>query len=211
MADITGNFNKAMPSGTSRKSDGDDLMRQHWGALGSTWTEEHHFTDSAKSAGLHKKGSARAYVKSTASASGPDRDGKIWLNSANSRAYILRDSSRTNLLGGSPNEQILHFSFSSQADRAPAVVAQTVMFSFTTKRANAASLVTFTFPILLDAPPTITGTIQVANTIDRPFLLLKAVDTDKVSWKVRDEEAHADDASAHTVHLLIVGQVSAMS
>ena len=199
-----------MPSGTSRKSDGDDLMRQHWGALGSTWTEEHHFTDSAKSAGLHKKGSARAYVKSTASASGLDRDGKIWLNSANSRAYILRDSSRTNLLGGSPNEQTIHFSAISQS--VPAVIAQAVTLSFVTKIVSNTQNI-YTYPIIFDKPPLIVGSVQVSNVIDRPFVILDNVAASAFSWRVFDALASVNtwDASAHTVNFWISGHVSNLS
>lgn len=207
MADITGNFNKNMPSGTSRKSDGDDLMRQHWGALGSTLTEEHHFTDSTASAGIHKKGSARAYVKSTVSAAGLDRDGKIWLDSANSHLYVLRGSSITNRVSVSPNEQAVHYSWDSRA--AIAVGEQLVTFSFTTDTIN--SVTTFTFPKVFVDQPSVVASVYGANAVDRSFVVFKSVTSTGLSFWVRDEEAHADDVSNHTVSVFGTGFISNFS
>jgi hypothetical protein len=51
-----------MPSGTSLISEGDDLMRQHWGSLQSGIQDEHFFNDSLTSAGIHKQGSARIFA-----------------------------------------------------------------------------------------------------------------------------------------------------
>ena len=62
MADISGNWNKNMPSGTSLISEGDDLMRQHWGSLQSLLQDEHFMVDSKTSAGIHKQGTARIFA-----------------------------------------------------------------------------------------------------------------------------------------------------
>lgn len=62
MANISGNWNKNMPSGTSLISEGDDLMRQHWGSLQSGIQDEHFFNDSLTSAGIHRQGTARIFA-----------------------------------------------------------------------------------------------------------------------------------------------------
>ncbi len=208
MADITGDFNINMPSGTSRKSDGDDLMRQHWRSLGSAWSTEHYFTDSATSAGIHKKGSARAYVDTTYPVSSLDRDGKIFFDSALSRTFVLRGSTVTNLIGGAPNEQAIHLSAISRIT--PAVVAQAVTISYSTTLISA-TLNEFTFPIIFDDPPVIVGTVQRANATDQPFIFLETVSVSDFSFIVFDHNADANDASDHTVNFIITGHVSNMS
>lgn len=84
MADISGNWNKNMPSGTSLISEGDDLMRQHWGSIQSLVQDEHYFNDSLSSAGIHKPGSARVFFgpSSALSTSGAStNDGRLYLES----------------------------------------------------------------------------------------------------------------------------------
>ena len=62
MANISGDWNKSMPSGSSSISDGDDLQRQHWTSLESTLATDHRFGSSETLAGYHKPGTARVYT-----------------------------------------------------------------------------------------------------------------------------------------------------
>ena len=59
MANISSNWDRDQPSGTSLVSQGDDLMRQHWGSLEDTIEEEHNFTNKPTVAGVHKPGVGR--------------------------------------------------------------------------------------------------------------------------------------------------------
>ncbi len=209
MADITGNFNKNMPSGTSRKSDGDDLMRQHWGALGSTWTEEHHFTDSTASAGLHKRGSARAYVASTASASGADRDGKIWLDSVNSDIYLLRDSGRTNLLAPRPSRQIVHRSFISTV--APVATSQLMTLAFKRKFTSNTNQNRPYFGIVFDDVPTIIAQAETSAILTEGQVTVTNPTVSAASFLCVATSDGATRLSNWTLHALITGFVSNFS
>ncbi len=183
-------------------------MRQHWGALGSTWTEEHHFTDSTASAGLHKKGSARAYVASTASASGLDRDGKIWLDSSTSRAYILRGSSITNIIAFAPVQNPVIISFNSTVT--PAVDAQLVMVSLTTRFVTNTNQNRPYFGIVFDDVPVITCSGDGAGVENEIVVSIFEPNTSSASFKAVDVSTSGRE-STWTLHALIVGHVSNFS
>jgi len=101
MANITNNWNKDMPSGTSLVSEGDDLMRQHQESLENTIEEEHYFTDSVTSAGIHKKGSGKAFCAdlSALSTSGADDVGRLFYAVDNESLHILGESGTTKVAG----------------------------------------------------------------------------------------------------------------
>ncbi len=98
MADITGDWNKNMPSGSSLRSQGDDLMRQHWASLQSAIEDEHYFTDSPTTAGIHKQGSARIYTGTASQVSSPSD-----VTNAEGRLMFATDTGDLHLLGGSAN------------------------------------------------------------------------------------------------------------
>ena len=104
MANISGNWNKNMPSGTSLISEGDDLMRQHWGSIQSLVQDEHYFNDSLTSAGLHKAGSARVFYgpSSAMSAVGAGTDdGRLYLESdTGNLMHVGQAATRANYGGG---------------------------------------------------------------------------------------------------------------
>ena len=104
MADISGNWNKNMPSGTSLISEGDDLMRQHWGSIQSLVQDEHYFNDSLSSAGIHKPGSARIFVgpSSAMSAVGATTDdGRLYLEEdTGNLMHVGQAVTRANYGGG---------------------------------------------------------------------------------------------------------------
>lgn len=208
MADITGDFNINMPSGTSRKSDGDDLMRQHWRSLGSTWSTEHYFIDSAISAGIHKKGSARVYVQTTAPASSLDRDGRIWLDSATSRSFILRDSARTTPISGSQQESPLLIS--RQFDRSSLNTTRLVTVSLTTSvELGMAGGGAKTWDMIFDEIPNCIATIERNNATDFVGVMIKKISTNSATFVTFD--GGLAFTSKCTLHALLTGWVSNFS
>lgn len=100
MANISGDWNRNMPSGSSSIADGDDLLRQHWTSLQSLIESEHYMTDSLTSAGLHKLGSARGYAdvssrKSVTNVPAGTRDGRLFLELDTGRIHALGPSQIT--------------------------------------------------------------------------------------------------------------------
>ena len=81
-------WSKGLPSGTSNIALGDNDIRSNNSVLQAAWEDEHYFLDgSAGSAGVHKAGSARAYVQASApTAVLPS--GQIWLDTDTDRLYI---------------------------------------------------------------------------------------------------------------------------
>lgn len=209
MADITLRWNVNMPSGTSRKSDGDDLMREHWRSLDSTWTTEHYFSDSRKSAGIHKKGSARAYVATTPPASSLDRDGRIWLDSANSDIYLLRDSGRTNLLAPRPSRQVVHRSFVSGVS--PAATGQLMALSVKTKFTTNTGLNRIYYGIVFDDVPTINATAEATGILTETQVTVTNPNTSAASFLAVATSDGATRLSNWTLHALITGFVSNFS
>jgi len=86
-----------MPSGTSLVSTGDDTLRQHWASLQSGLIEEHFFSDSSSSAGIHKLGSARIDVQtgSQVSSSDADDEGRLLYARDVRGLFLLGDSAVT--------------------------------------------------------------------------------------------------------------------
>lgn len=87
-----------MPSGSSLRAQGDDLMREHWASLQSTWLEEHYFSDSSSSAGIHKPGSARIYTGTASQVSAPgatDDEGRLMYVPATNQIHVLGESATT--------------------------------------------------------------------------------------------------------------------
>jgi len=101
LADITNNWNKSMPSGTSLVSEGDDLMRQHWGTLEDTHKQEHYFNDSVTSAGIHKHGSARIFSGniSNLSTAGADDANRMFYAVDDQSLHLLGTSVTTKIAG----------------------------------------------------------------------------------------------------------------
>lgn len=215
MADITNEFNVRMPSGVSRKSDGDDLMRQHWRSLSSTISTEHHFLDSTKSAGIHRKGSARVFVQTSPPSGSADRDGRLWLDSAKSRLWSLRTgSTKSHLLGGAANEDAIHFSFDSHIS--PSVKAQRVIVSFSTGGTNklpnkrSAGNKPIYYGIVFDEIPTITITPELF-TPTQPLSAFASKPTTSTFSAVVWDTALDAEASSGTVNITLDGFVSNFS
>lgn len=87
-----------MPSGSSLVAQGDDLLRQHQASVQSTLVEEHYFSDSATSAGIHKPGSARLFygLDSSVSTLGSEADDA-------GRFHFASDTEKLRALGYSNN------------------------------------------------------------------------------------------------------------
>ena len=198
-----------MPSGTSRKSDGDDLMRQHWRSLESSIEEEHHFTSESTRAGIHRKGSAKAFVQTSPPASGADRDGRIWLDSANSDIYLLRDSGRTNLLAPRPSRQVVHRSFVSGVT--PAATGQLMALSVKTKFTTNTGLNRIYYGIVFDDVPTINATAEATGILTETQVTVTNPSTSAASFLAVATSDGATRLSNWTLHALITGFVSNFS
>lgn len=116
MANISGKWDKTKPAGTDPVSQGDDRMRSHWDALQDSWQEEHYFSASPTSAGIHKAGSARVFVGplSDLSADGADDVGRLMYAVDDESLYILGDSATTKIAGaqqGGPVRSVVSATF----------------------------------------------------------------------------------------------------
>jgi len=197
-----------MPSGTSRKSDGDDLMRQHWRSLDSTVSTEHYMSDSVTSAGIHKKGSARAYVQAAAPTSSLDRDGRIWLDSATSRSYVLRDSARTTPIGGASQESPLIIS--RQFARSSLNTTRLVMLSLLTQlETGQVGGGAKTWDMIFDEAPACVATIERNNATDFVGVMIKKISTNSATFVPFD--GGLAFTSKVTLHALLTGWVSNFS
>jgi hypothetical protein len=79
-------WSTAVPSGQSRISNGDDEIRSVKSFMQAWWEQEHYATGgSAASAGVHRHGSARAFVGTTSQLSNPtgDNEGRLFFTSDN--------------------------------------------------------------------------------------------------------------------------------
>jgi hypothetical protein len=164
--------------------------------------------DSTTSAGLHKKGSARAYVQSGLPTAGLDRDGKIWLDSSTSRAYILRDSARTNYLAFAPVQNPVVISYNSTVT--PAVDAQLVMISLHTRFVTNTNQNRPYYGIVFDDIPTITCSGEGAGVENEIDVSIFEPSTSHASFKAVDVSTSGRE-STWTLHALIVGHVSNFS
>ena len=91
-------WSKSVPSGTSKISSGDDEIRSFKSYMQEWWEEEHYGTDgSANSAGVHKHGSARAFVGTTSQLSNPtgDNDGRLFFDTVAPGLYVADGSAST--------------------------------------------------------------------------------------------------------------------
>lgn len=100
MANISGDWNKSMPSGSSSIADGDDLLRQHWNSLESTIGQEHAFSSTATLAGYHKPGSARVYTGLSSALSADNlptdvEEGRLFTELDTGRLFLLGASAQT--------------------------------------------------------------------------------------------------------------------
>lgn len=103
-ADISSDWDPNKPSGSSLISDGDDLLRQHWTSLESSWNEEHFFNQSGSdtSAGIHQMGSARGYMapSSALSASNSNSSGRLFWATDTAQLHVLGASSTSEVARG---------------------------------------------------------------------------------------------------------------
>lgn len=80
-------FTTALPSDESSVGLGDDELRSIKSFMQAWWEEEHFATDGSEtSAGIHKQGSARAYVGSSSQLSNPE-PGKLFINTSDDAIY----------------------------------------------------------------------------------------------------------------------------
>ena len=103
-------FYEYLPSGSSAIKLGDDDIRSNFTAIARGLDAEHYFAagsdgdNESQQRGLHRKGSARAYVdvESRDSASGSSEAGKLYFASNTSRLFVTPEStSFTGVLVGS--------------------------------------------------------------------------------------------------------------
>ena len=75
-----GTWDKILPSGTSALSEGDGNIRSNQSSVQAALEEEHFFTDSTASTGIHKLGSARAFVGAHSAIAhlGADSQGRVY-------------------------------------------------------------------------------------------------------------------------------------
>ena len=88
-------WSKSVPSGASRVSSGDDEIRSFKSYMQEWWEEEHYGTDgSAASAGVHKLGTARAFVGTTSQLSNPtgDNAGRLMHTTDDGGLYVANAS-----------------------------------------------------------------------------------------------------------------------
>ena len=85
-------WNKNVPSGFSSIALGDDEFRSIKSFMQAWWEQEHYATDgSANSAGVHKPGSARAYVGTNSQLSNPET-GRLFWTTDEARLYVGSES-----------------------------------------------------------------------------------------------------------------------
>lgn len=81
-------WSKGLPSGISNIALGDNDIRSNQSVVQAAFEDEHYFTDgSANSAGVHKEGSARAFVQATAPTAVAPK-GQLWLDTDTDRLYV---------------------------------------------------------------------------------------------------------------------------
>lgn len=87
-------WSTAVPSGQSRISNGDDEIRSTKSFMQAWWEQEHYAVGgSAASAGVHRLGSARAFVGTTSQLSNPtgDNEGRLFFTSDNTGLRVASD------------------------------------------------------------------------------------------------------------------------
>ncbi len=86
-------FTDQLPSATSKVADGDNEFRQLKTFMKNWWEDEHYGMDgSTNSAGVHKTGSARAYVQAAAPTAVQPKGG-IWMDTDNQTLFVHDDTS----------------------------------------------------------------------------------------------------------------------
>lgn len=103
----TSGFSRSQPSGDSSIRDGDDLLRSDKSILENVLNLEHEFAPqnsaSSASGGIHKQGSARAYMaarSSVATPSSADSAGKIAVTTDGNALIVMNASSMSTIVGG---------------------------------------------------------------------------------------------------------------
>lgn len=111
MPESTINWDENLPSGSSAIKLGDDDVRNLTVALGDGLDAEHHWDNTQGSAnrGLHRKGSARAYidVQSRMSGSGSSEAGKLYFASNTSRLFVTPDSGTSVQVGSIAHPEVI--------------------------------------------------------------------------------------------------------
>ena len=112
--EATINWDENLPSGSSAIKLGDDDVRNLTVALGDGLDAEHHWDNTQGSAnrGLHRKGSARAYIdiQSRMSGSGSSEAGKIYFASNTSRLFVTPDSGNSVQVGSIAHPEVIEIS-----------------------------------------------------------------------------------------------------
>lgn len=88
-------WNKDIPSGSSAIAQGDDEIRSFKSHMQAWWEQEHYATDgSTTSAGIHKPGSARAFVAASSALSNPtaDNDGRLFFATDTNQMFVANVS-----------------------------------------------------------------------------------------------------------------------
>lgn len=97
MADVS-SYDSSLPSGSSEIRKGDDRLRTHWWDLESALTEEHYFTDSTGSGGIHKPGSSRiSYGNGPAPTA--DDEGRLFYDVDGDTLVVQGSSATTGVTG----------------------------------------------------------------------------------------------------------------
>jgi len=99
MSGITIGWDNTTPTATDLVGQGDDIIRSTKTNLQGALDAEHLFPSAGGLAGTHRAGSARIYKGAASAVSSADTDGRLMLDSTNTRLYYV-GSEGTAYLGG---------------------------------------------------------------------------------------------------------------
>lgn len=168
----TSAWSKNQPSGSSSIRDGDDMIRSDKSVLEAALNDEHYFTPqtsaSSVSGGLHRQGSARAFMVARASVTTPssaDSAGKLIVCTDTGALLIANSSSVSTLAGGSqPAGAVVTGTLTAVASN----IGGSSVLTFPTSQYDvggffAASGGTFTIPAGLGGQYIVTATVIIPS------------------------------------------------